>query len=446
MLGNAATFATSTTILPQVPSAWSDGSITVTAATAGFAPGSTAYLYVFDKDNNVNANGYPIEIRDPSAPPPVSLSISDVSVAEGTGTADFTVTLSGPSTRTVSVAWATADGTATAPADYTTSGGTVTFNPGDTVKTISVPIHNDDVQEPDETFDVRLTNPTEATITDGQGTGTIMNDDTPTGEAVELAVASVTASAHDGNVPANTLDGDLNTRWSARGDGQWIQYDLGSAANTVDRVQVAFYLGDQRTQAFDVQSSTDGTSWATVYGGQSSGTTTGLQTFDFADVPARYVRVVGHGNSQSDWNSLTEVAVWGYPPATLDVAAVTASAHDGNVPANTLDGDLNTRWSARGDGQWIQYDLGSIATVDRVQMAFYLGDTRTQAFDILGSTDGSSWTTAFSGQSSGTTTGLQTFDFGDLSARYVRIVGHGNSQSDWNSINEVDIWGRRWTA
>ena len=61
--------------------------------------------------------------------------------------------------------------------------------------------------------------------------------------------------------------------------------------------------------------STDGSSWATVFSGQSSGTTIGLQTFDFSDVAARYVRIVGHGNTQSDWNSLTEVAIWGYPPS-----------------------------------------------------------------------------------------------------------------------------------
>jgi hypothetical protein len=133
------------------------------------------------------------------------------------------------------------------------------------------------------------------------------------GSAVStLAVSSVSASGDDGNVPANTLDGNLSTRWSAEGDGQWIKYDLGSMV-TVNRVQIAFYLGDQRTQAFDIQVSADGSSWATVFSGHSSGTTTGLQSFDFPNVSARYVRIVGHGNSQNDWNSLTEVAIWGWP-------------------------------------------------------------------------------------------------------------------------------------
>jgi len=206
------------------------------------------------------------------------------------------------------------------------------------------------------------------------------------------------------------------------------------------------YRGDLRRQSFDVQVSTDGSSWSNVFSGQSSGTTTGLQSFDFPDVSARYVRIVGHMNSENDFNSLTEVEVWGFPPkpaSKLGVAAVSASADDGNLPAYTFDSDLATRWSARGDGQWIQYDLGSVATVNRVQIAFYLGDQRTQAFDIQVSTDGGSWSTVFSGRSSGTTTGLQTFDFANVPARYVRIVGHGNSQNDWNSLTEVAIWGWR---
>ena len=61
------------------------------------------------------------------------------------------------------------------------------------------------------------------------------------------------------------------------------------------------------------------------------------------------------------------------------------------------------------------------------------------------STDASTWTTVFSGHSGGTTMGLQSFDFSDVSARYVRIVGHGNSQNEWNSLAEVTIWGKGWT-
>jgi poly(beta-D-mannuronate) lyase len=119
---------------------------------------------------------------------------------------------------------------------------------------------------------------------------------------------------------------------------------------------------------------------------------------------------------------------------------VIASADDGNVPGNVLDNDLNTRWSASGDGQWIQFCLANATTVTGVQIAFYNGTTRTSTFDILTSTNGVNWTTAAAGRvSSGTGTGLETFSITAVTAKYVRIVGHGNSVNAWNSYTEVDI-------
>jgi hypothetical protein len=120
--------------------------------------------------------------------------------------------------------------------------------------------------------------------------------------------------------------------------------------------------------------------------------------------------------------------------------AVTASADDGNVPANVLDGDLGTRWSANGDGQWIQFCLGDTLTVSGVQIAFYNGNARTSTFDVLTGNDGVSWSNALTGKvSSGTTLSLETFAFSPRAARYVRIVGHGNSVNAWNSYTEVKI-------
>ena len=114
--------------------------------------------------------------------PPPTISINDVAVAEGTGiqpqaSANFTVTLNGPSEKMVSVQYALEAGTATANVDYPNFAGTVDFQPGTVSKTISVPITLDNVFEPDETFFVNLSNPTNATIGDGQGQGTITNDD-----------------------------------------------------------------------------------------------------------------------------------------------------------------------------------------------------------------------------------------------------------------------------
>jgi predicted extracellular nuclease len=111
-----------------------------------------------------------------------SLSIGDVSLAEGdSGTTafTFTVTRSGGSSGTVTVDYATVDNTATAGSDYAATSGTLTFLDGEISKTITVLVNGDTVFEPNENFNVNLTNATGgATITGGgQGFGFIFNDD-----------------------------------------------------------------------------------------------------------------------------------------------------------------------------------------------------------------------------------------------------------------------------
>lgn len=114
-----------------------------------------------------------------------SLSINDVTVAEGNSgitTATFTVTLSPSSSQTVTVDYATSSAspaTAAAGTDYQAiPATTLTFNPGDTSKTIDVLVNGDTTNEAIcETFFVNLTAPVNATISDGQGQGGITDDD-----------------------------------------------------------------------------------------------------------------------------------------------------------------------------------------------------------------------------------------------------------------------------
>jgi hypothetical protein len=111
-----------------------------------------------------------------------SLSIGDATVVEGnagTVNALFTVTLAPASAQTVTVDFASEDGTATAPSDYGVALGTVTFTPGQTTQQVTVIVNGDAAVEPDETFFVNLSNPTSAIIAHGQGVGTITNDDIP---------------------------------------------------------------------------------------------------------------------------------------------------------------------------------------------------------------------------------------------------------------------------
>ena len=138
--------------------------------------------------------------------PTPTLMIDDPIVIEGnsgTTNAVFTVTLSAASNLTVTVQAATADGTATAGSDYTATGPiTLTISPGNTRQTVSVPILGDTANEPNETFAVNLTNPTNATIGKAQGVGTIQNDDAP-GNAIAVSIDDVTVTeGNSGATPA----------------------------------------------------------------------------------------------------------------------------------------------------------------------------------------------------------------------------------------------------
>ncbi|ATB37332.1 hypothetical protein CYFUS_002753 [Cystobacter fuscus] len=122
---------------------------------------------------------------------------------------------------------------------------------------------------------------------------------------------------------------------------------------------------------------------------------------------------------------------------TLSAASVLASGNDGNGPQNTLDDQLGTRWSNQGAGSWIDYDLGSTRTVSGAAIAWHQGNQRANTFSMSVSLDGMSYTTVYSGTSSGKTTAAETYTFSPTSARRLRITFKGNSVNDWASIAEA---------
>jgi ribosomal protein L35AE/L33A len=140
-------------------------------------------------------------ITDDDAPP--SLSINDISVSEGnsgSSTATFTVALSVASGKTITVSAQTADGTAIAGSDYTAAGPTtVTIAAGASSQSFTVPILGDTLDEANETLLVNLTSPSNATISDSQGIGTITDDDAS--PALSISDATVT-EGNSGTVTA----------------------------------------------------------------------------------------------------------------------------------------------------------------------------------------------------------------------------------------------------
>jgi ELWxxDGT repeat protein len=129
------------------------------------------------------------------------LSIDNVRVAEGsTGTVNaiFTVTLSGITSQTVTVNYATADGTATAGTDYQAASGTLTFESGQSAsEIISVPINSDSTAEGDKNFSVNLSGPVNATLVNSTGTGTIVSDIPPTLQSANVTVQKPTSGTQN---------------------------------------------------------------------------------------------------------------------------------------------------------------------------------------------------------------------------------------------------------
>ncbi len=168
-------------------------------------PSETFFVNVTGVANAVVVDGQGVGTIVNDDPLP-SLSIDDVTVVEGnTGTVNavFTVTLSAVSGQTVSVNYATADGTATQPADYTSTSGTLTFTAGQTSRTITVPVIGETVPEANETFFVNLSGATNATIADNQGLGTITNDDVPVTVSPGTLPASTVAAAYSQTLTAS---------------------------------------------------------------------------------------------------------------------------------------------------------------------------------------------------------------------------------------------------
>jgi probable HAF family extracellular repeat protein len=221
-----------------------------------------------------------------------SLSISDVTVTEGnsgTVNAAFNVSIAFATVNTVTVSFATADGTATtASGDYAPNSNTLTFNPGVTTQTVNVTVNGDTVFETNETFAVNLSNPSGATISDSQGTGTITNDDAaPTlsinalthdeGNAGTTAFTFTVTKSGATQLPASadfaTADGTATT---VDGDYQAISGTVSFAANeTIPKTITVLVNGDTKFEsAEDFFVNLSNLSGATFVGGQGKGTIT----------------------------------------------------------------------------------------------------------------------------------------------------------------------------
>ena len=142
-------------------------------------------------------------IRDDDAPPAVT--VADARAGESAGEVVFPVRLAAPSGRSVEVGYRTEERTATARVDYESAEGTLTLAVGQTLATVAVRIVHDNLEEPDETFHLRLSRTAHGgPAADAVATGTIVDDDVAV-ERVWLARFGRTVAAHVVDAVADRL-------------------------------------------------------------------------------------------------------------------------------------------------------------------------------------------------------------------------------------------------
>lgn len=128
-----------------------------------------------------------------------------------------------------------------------------------------------------------------------------------------MSIASVVASSvpQPENSAENSIDGNLDTRWSAKGNSD-IVFDLGEIQK-VSHLGIAVYQDrlDGRKQFFEIHVSNDGENYTRVYSGESSGTTIEKEIFPITPSDCRYVKIECNGTNIGEWNSITEVSVFG---------------------------------------------------------------------------------------------------------------------------------------
>lgn len=200
------------------------------------APGTVAGA----KPTGFMVNGAPL---DTSPVLPV-ISAGGATVMEGnSGTSSLTypITLSAKSATPVTVAYSVTGMTATAGQDFTAVSGTVTFAPGETSKTIVVPVTGDTTPESDETVRINLTSPTGATLGTSSATGTIVNDDVAAGTGdVRFEITSDWGSGYNGKITLTNSRSTVLKNWR-------LEFDYDGTISSIWDATVISHVGTRWT-------------------------------------------------------------------------------------------------------------------------------------------------------------------------------------------------------
>ena len=135
-------------------------------------------------------------------------------------------------------------------------------------------------------------------------------------------------------------------------------------------------------------------------------------------------------------------------PVLLTPVSVQATVQKADNPAEyAVDGNPDTRWSGKGTGVLFTIELNSIYQLSEIKLSQGKGDVRQYMFTLQHSTDGTNYQSISDVVTSGTTTGLESYALGNVSAKYLRIICNGNndpanaSLRGWNNFSEIQVFG-----
>ena len=259
---------------------------------------------------------------------------------------------------------------------------------------------------------------------------------------VALNQPTTASSIQSASFPASAAtDGNTGTRWSsAFSDPQWLQVDLGSSQSIC---KVVLDWEAAYAKAFQIQTSTDGSTWTTIY--STTAGTGGTQTLNVSGT-GRYIRMYGTTRATPYGYSLWEFQLFsgsgggsgcGTANIALNQPTTASSIQSASFPASAAtDGNTGTRWSsAFSDPQWLQVDLGSSQSICKVVLDWEAAYAK--AFQIQTSTDGSTWTTIYS--TTAGTGGTQTLNVSGT-GRYIRMYGTARATPYGYSVWEFQLF------
>lgn len=134
-------------------------------------------------------------------------------------------------------------------------------------------------------------------------------------ESIEIPIKSIEAKLYQQpNYPENILDENLDTYWSAQGDNAWISFEL-EDKYYLSHLNIAFFKGEKREAFFELHASNDNSTWESLSPKTGSCGFAKKEQLFTANLKSqkkyKYVKLVGHCNSENEWNAISELKIFG---------------------------------------------------------------------------------------------------------------------------------------